>query len=96
MFKVCCRIKGSLHSYAYARKSTKYAKNPLYKNVLLNEIVIKSFWKNFFSKWEAGIIDVIIDPGFGFGKTLEHNYQNLKRIYHFFKELDCPILVGVV
>ena len=42
----------------------------------------------------AGIIDVIIDPGFGFGKTIGHNFELLKNL-SVFKILDKPILVGV-
>ena len=41
-----------------------------------------------------GIKDVILDPGFGFGKTVEHNFQLLKKM-SVFKILDCPILAGV-
>jgi dihydropteroate synthase len=37
---------------------------------------------------------VILDPGFGFGKTLEHNYRLLRALPHF-KTLGCPILAGV-
>jgi dihydropteroate synthase len=36
----------------------------------------------------------ILDPGFGFGKTVEHNYFLLNSLKKF-KELNCPILVGV-
>jgi dihydropteroate synthase len=44
---------------------------------------------------QQGIYDVIIDVGFGFGKTLTHNYQLLNGL-HLFKNLfDNPILVGV-
>ncbi len=43
---------------------------------------------------DAGIKDFIIDPGFGFGKTLEHNYQLLNNLEHF-KLLNCAILAGV-
>lgn len=42
----------------------------------------------------AGIKDVIIDPGFGFGKTNEHNFALLKRL-SLFKMLDVPILAGL-
>jgi len=42
----------------------------------------------------AGIKDVIIDPGFGFAKTLEQNYYLLKNLTYFLS-LNCPILVGV-
>jgi dihydropteroate synthase len=37
---------------------------------------------------------VIIDPGFGFGKTLEHNYQLLKNL-DVFDMLEAPVLIGV-
>ncbi|RFM34000.1 dihydropteroate synthase [Chitinophaga silvisoli] len=43
---------------------------------------------------QAGIKDIIIDPGFGFGKTLAHNYTLLKNI-DAFHILDCPILIGI-
>jgi dihydropteroate synthase len=47
--------------------------------------------------WEArnhGINDIIIDPGFGFSKTLEQNYVILKNL-NYLSCLKCPILVGV-
>jgi len=65
---------------------------PTYKHVV-NEIV-KNLSEKIFLAREAGIMDVIIDPGFGFGKTLNHNYEILNNL-SFFKELECPILVGV-
>lgn len=40
-----------------------------------------------------GVNDIIIDPGFGFGKTLDHNYQ-LLNILEDFKTFNLPILVG--
>lgn len=40
-----------------------------------------------------GVADIILDPGFGFGKTLEHNYQLLNAIDKF-KNLGCPVLAG--
>jgi dihydropteroate synthase len=42
---------------------------------------------------ELGIHDIIIDPGFGFGKTLAHNYQLLKKLY-LFRMLGCPLMAG--
>lgn len=41
-----------------------------------------------------GLHDVIIDPGFGFGKTVEQNYQLLANL-HIFQILEVPILAGV-
>ena len=42
----------------------------------------------------AGITDVIIDPGFGFAKTIGHNFQLLKDL-SVFKMLDVPLLAGL-
>ncbi len=41
-----------------------------------------------------GVKDVIIDAGFGFGKTIDHNFTLLKKL-HVFKILEVPILAGL-
>ena len=43
---------------------------------------------------KAGVLDIIIDPGFGFGKTIDHNFELLKNL-SVFKMLDKPVLVGI-
>ena len=43
---------------------------------------------------QMGCCDIIADPGFGFGKTLEHNYELLNHLEDL-KELNVPLLVGV-
>jgi dihydropteroate synthase len=43
---------------------------------------------------KAGIRDIIIDPGFGFGKNITHNFRLLKDLAAF-KMLGCPILAGL-
>lgn len=43
---------------------------------------------------DAGIRDIAVDPGFGFGKTLAHNYALLQGLPEL-KALGCPLLVGV-
>lgn len=43
---------------------------------------------------KLGINDIIIDPGFGFAKTLEQNFELLKRI-SYLRNFDCPIMVGL-
>lgn len=43
---------------------------------------------------ELGVHDVVVDPGFGFGKTLEQNYMLLRNL-DLLHELDCPVLAGV-
>ena len=41
-----------------------------------------------------GVLDIIIDPGFGFGKTVEHNYELLNRLDSF-KVFQLPVMVGI-
>ncbi|HRG58881.1 MAG TPA: dihydropteroate synthase [Bacteroidia bacterium] len=65
---------------------------PTYQHVVKD--TIEYFVERVGCAREAGIKDVIIDPGFGFGKTLEHNYSLLKSL-SLFKVFDCPILCGL-
>ena len=41
-----------------------------------------------------GVADVIVDPGFGFAKTVEQNYEVLRRMQEF-EALGCPLLAGL-
>jgi dihydropteroate synthase len=43
---------------------------------------------------KLGVLDVIIDPGFGFGKKTEHNYELLNRLDSF-KVFQLPVMVGI-
>lgn len=43
---------------------------------------------------QSGVADVIVDPGFGFAKTLEQNYEMLARL-NAFHALEAPLLVGI-
>lgn len=65
---------------------------PVYKNVTLEVFDALSF--RLKQIIEAGIKDVIIDPGFGFGKTIAHNFQLLREL-SFFTQLSKPLLVGL-
>ena len=67
-------------------------RDPSYEN-LVGEVF------DFFSSRlkqlnQAGIHDVIIDPGFGFGKTAAHNFELLRHL-NFFTELEAPVMVGL-
>ena len=66
--------------------------NPSYDTILTD---IRSFFAaKIDAAHKAGIHDIIIDPGFGFGKTLEHNYSLLKNISSI--QMDgIPMLIGV-
>ena len=65
--------------------------HPVYNNVM--EQMIGYFSDGIHRLRTAGVHDVIIDPGFGFGKTIAHNYEILSRLKEL-KIFDLPILVG--
>ncbi len=44
---------------------------------------------------QLGARDIILDPGFGFGKTLEHNYELMAHMHELITTFDLPILVGI-
>lgn len=70
----------------------KMQENPEYGDIIRD---ISMFFTDCVKKLtKAGVKDVIIDPGFGFGKTLEHNYELLNRLDSF-KVFQLPLLVGV-
>ncbi len=66
--------------------------HPQYDDV--TKEVLDFFIKKIDDCKKAGIKDVFIDPGFGFGKTAQHNFQLLKNLA-VFKMLDRPVLAGL-
>jgi dihydropteroate synthase len=66
--------------------------HPQYRNVTLDVFDSLSF--KIKALQQAGINDIIIDPGFGFGKTIRHNFQLLREL-SFFRQLEKPLLVGL-
>lgn len=80
---VCMHMQGT--------PSTMQA-DPRYHNV--TQEVLDFFIQKTEQCRLAGIHDVIIDPGFGFGKTSGHNFELLKNL-SVFKMLDRPILAGI-
>jgi len=56
--------------------------------------VLDHFIKKIAQCRQAGIKDVIIDPGFGFAKTMQHNFELLRNL-EVFHMLDCPVLAGL-
>lgn len=66
--------------------------NPEYGDVVYE--VKSEFEKKISELKQKGFSKIIIDPGFGFGKTTEHNYQLLKQLSQF-SELGFPVLAGL-
>ena len=65
---------------------------PHYDNVVAE--VLEHLARRAQKLRDYGGKDIIIDPGFGFGKTLEHNYRLMERLEDF-HELELPLLVGI-
>lgn len=65
--------------------------NPEYENI--THEVLHYFSKKIAAARSSKINDIIIDPGFGFGKTIAHNYQ-LTNELELFQNLDLPLLAG--
>ena len=67
-------------------------KNPTYVNVV--EDILDHLTERVKAARAAGITDIIVDPGFGFGKTLAHNYELFRNLDKFLA-LGLPLLVGI-
>lgn len=66
--------------------------NPNYDDIVHD--VLDFFVGEIEDLRELGVKDIIIDPGFGFGKTIEHNYEMLRKM-HVFQMMGVPILAGL-
>lgn len=80
---ICMHMKGTPETMQ---------QHPTYENVTRE--VLDFFINKIDECKQAGINDVIIDPGFGFGKTIDQNFMLLKNI-SVFKMLDKPIMAGL-
>lgn len=66
--------------------------NPMYQNICLE--IIDYFAAKIERLKSLNVPDIILDPGFGFGKKLEHNYELLSKLDRL-KLFELPILIGV-
>jgi dihydropteroate synthase len=66
--------------------------NPCYVNLVTE--VFDSLNFKMAALIKSGINDIIIDPGFGFGKTATHNFTLLKEL-QYFRQLNKPLMVGL-
>jgi dihydropteroate synthase len=73
-------------------KPENMQEHPHYNNVV--EEVVDFMIAKVNDLRNEGVKDIIIDPGFGFGKTVNHNFELLKNM-HTFKILGLPILAGI-
>ncbi len=80
---ICMHMKGTPQTMQ---------QNAVYENV--SREVLDFFIRQIENCRLAGINDVIVDSGFGFGKTIAHNFELLRNLSAF-KMLDRPVLAGV-
>jgi len=66
--------------------------NPHYEDVVMD--VLKQLDEKRKQLLALGLADILIDPGFGFGKTLEHNFRLMAGLQNF-QLFNAPVLVGI-
>jgi dihydropteroate synthase len=66
---------------------------PIYEDVVRE--VTQELHQKLKTLYGLGVMDVLVDPGFGFGKTLTHNYALLHQLPFIRQILDAPLLIGV-
>lgn len=57
--------------------------------------VIKDLSEKLRALRLMGVADVVVDPGFGFGKTLDQNFEMMRDLPLFVESLEAPLLVGI-
>lgn len=67
--------------------------NPSYENA--TEEIWKFFIDQINNLQRVGVKDIILDPGFGFGKTTEHNYEIFKSLQMFTALSGFPVMIGI-
>lgn len=78
-----------MHMQGTPQTMTKHTQ---YKDIVLD--VVSYFSEKIAQANSLGINDIIVDPGFGFAKTRQQNFELLKHLKHF-KIVDAPLLIGV-
>lgn len=78
----------------YDNKKTDINNTPTTSDNNISQSTMHSLAQSINTLHLMGVNDIIIDPGFGFGKTLDDNYHLLGHLEELHM-LDCPLLVGV-
>ena len=91
MREIAAKYKANVIIMHMQKKPQNMQENIAYNNIISD---IKSFLQKRVDKArKAGIKNIIIDPGIGFGKTVENNLEILNSLSEF-KNIHCPILIG--
>jgi dihydropteroate synthase len=94
MFQTIANLKNIPYIVMHMKGETpkNMQKQAIYDDIALE--ILDFFIERVGILRDLHVRDIIIDPGFGFGKTIEHNFELLKKI-HVFKMLEVPILAGL-
>ena len=92
MFETIAQLKVPYIMMHMQGKPKTMQHKPTYEDVFKE--VFYFFTEQLKKLNQLGVNDVILDVGFGFGKTLNHNYELLRKLKHF-HPLNCPVLVGL-
>ncbi len=92
MFKTVAHLKVPYVMMHMKGTPQSMQQNPVYDDIFKE--IAACFSRKIERLIELGVNDIIIDPGFGFGKTLDQNYE-LLNLLPYFNIFDQPLLVGV-
>lgn len=92
MFKTVAELQIPYILMHMQGKPKNMQQNPHYENVVLE--INEFFSEKIKTLKSLGVNDIILDPGFGFGKTLEHNYELMRKL-NLIGFGKYPILVGI-
>ncbi len=92
MFKTVAELEVPYILMHMQGKPGNMQENPDYQDVTRS--VLEFFIRKVGELRALGVKDIILDPGFGFGKTIQHNYQLLQK-FTIFGVLDLPLLAGI-
>lgn len=92
MFRIVARLNVPYIMMHMQGTPQSMQQHPHYDNLLKD--IFQYFARKVQQLRDLGMKDIILDPGFGFGKTLEHNYELLSHLEEF-RIFELPLLVGV-
>jgi dihydropteroate synthase len=92
MFQVVSELKVPYIAMHMRGNPQNMMKNIKYENLVME--ILQYFKDKVVTLREMGVSDVILDPGFGFSKTIEQNYILLNELCYF-KVMKLPLLVGL-
>lgn len=92
IFAVCAEARAPMVLMHMQGTPETMQQQPVYQDVVTE--IFDFFLERIAAARAAGVVDLVLDPGFGFGKTIPHNFELLRRLADF-RLLGCPVLVGV-